>query len=363
MVEGVPGSPGVTRLRSLDALRGVAALAVVVFHFTFSFDQRGTFPGYPHAIFSFPGGRYGVQLFFVISGFVILWSIQRQTTVGKFAWSRFTRLFPPYWASLVFVSVYILFAQHVLDAGVGALGFTAGQWFANISMVPRWIPPFRFHEVDAAYWTLAIEMGFYVVIGVMMATGLTKKNRIVPAMFTFWCFDLAVNGIHFLSGVASGNTVPGTGDYSNLFLAGMALFLLFQERDRPKRDRQILWVMVWGAPVLEALRFQKVGALVVLAVVSSVYLAIFRSIPLLHSRQLQWLGGISYSLYLMHEFPGYITMKLLLDDGWNRNLVVLVAIVQSFVLAIILNKTVEKPVTRWLRQRATAKRVPRVASA
>ena len=324
---------------------------MVVFHFTFSFDDRGTFPGYPRAVVSFAGGRYGVQLFFVISGFVILWSIQRQSTVGKFAFSRFSRLFPPYWASLVFVSAYILFAQHVLDAGIGPLTFTSGQWFANITMVPRWIPPFRFHEVDSAYWTLAIEMGFYVIIGVMMATGLTRKNRIVPVMFSFWCFDLAVNVLHFLSSVSSGNTTPGTGDYSNLFLAGMALFLLFQERDRPKRDRQILWVIVWGAPVLEVLRFQKVGAVVVLAVVTSVYLAIFRSIPLLHSRSLQWLGGISYSLYLMHEFPGYITMKLLLDDGWNRNLVVVVAIVQSFVLAIILNKTVEKPVTRWLRQR------------
>ncbi len=183
MVEGVPGSSGVTRLTSLDALRGVAALAVVVFHFTFSFDDRGTFPGYPRAVVSFAGGRYGVQLFFVISGFVILWSIQRQSTVGKFAFSRFSRLFPPYWASLLFVSAYILFAQHVLDAGIGPLTFTSGQWFANLTMVPRWIPPFRFHEVDSAYWTLAIEMGFYVLIGVMMVIGLTKKNRIVPAMF------------------------------------------------------------------------------------------------------------------------------------------------------------------------------------
>jgi peptidoglycan/LPS O-acetylase OafA/YrhL len=360
MVEGVLGSPRVTRIRSLDALRGIAALAVVIFHTTASFDH--SFPGYPHAVVSFEGGRYGVQLFFVISGFVILWSIQRQTTVGKFAYSRFSRLFPPYWASLLFISAYILFAQHVLDAGISPLTFTAGQWFANVTMVPRWIPPFHFIEVDYAYWTLAIEMGFYLLIGLLMALGLTRKNRIVPTMFTIWCVDLALNGVHFLSAMASGNRQPGTGDYANLFLAGMALFLLYQDRDRPKRDRQILWVMVWGAPVLEALRFQKVGALVVLAVVTSVYFAIFRSIPLLHSRVLQWLGRISYSLYLMHEVPGYITMKLLLDHGWNRNLVVVVAIVQSFVLAIILHRVVEKPVTRWLRQRSSAKRIVPVAT-
>jgi peptidoglycan/LPS O-acetylase OafA/YrhL len=362
MVEGALGSPRVTRIRSLDALRGVAALAVVVFHFTVTFDHTGVFPGYRHAVISFAGGRYGVQLFFVISGFVILWSIQRQTTVGKFAYSRFSRLFPPYWASLLLISAYILFAQHVLDAGIGPLTFSAGQWFANISMVPRWIPPFHYVEVDPAYWTLAIEMGFYLLIGLLMALGLTKKNRIVPTMFTIWCADFALNGIHFLSGMASGSRQPSTGDYANLFLAGMALFLLFQDSDRPKRDRQILWVMVWGAPVLEALRFQKVGAVVVLAVVTSVYLAIFRSIPLLDSRLLQWLGGISYSLYLMHEVPGYITMKLLLDHGWNRNLVVVVAIAQSFVLAVILNRTVEKPVTRWLRQRSSAKRIVPVAT-
>jgi peptidoglycan/LPS O-acetylase OafA/YrhL len=363
MVEGVPGGSGGTRLKSLDALRGIAACAVVLFHYTSGFDQRHYFPGYPQALFSFAVGRYGVALFFVISGFVILWSIQRVNTVGDFAYSRFSRLFPPYWASLFFGSAYILFAEHVLNAGIAPLTFTGGQWFANLTMVPRWIPPFRFLEVDGVYWTLAIEMGFYLLIGVMMATGLTKRNRIVPAMFSFWCFDLVLNVLRFLSGVSSGNHAPGTGDYTNLFMAGMALFLLFQERDRPRRDRQILWVMVWGAPVLEALRFQKAGTVVVLVIVATVYFAIFRSIPLLHTRPLQWVGGISYSLYLVHAYPGYITIKLLLDHGWNRNLAVVAAIVQTFILAIILNKTVEKPVTRWLRQRRSSiKPVPEIAT-
>ena len=91
-------------MASLDALRSLAAVAVVVYHYTHAFDQSQYFPGYPPAWFSFGAGRYGVQMFFVISGFVILMTIGRVKGVGDFAYARFSRLYPPYWASLFFVS-------------------------------------------------------------------------------------------------------------------------------------------------------------------------------------------------------------------------------------------------------------------
>jgi peptidoglycan/LPS O-acetylase OafA/YrhL len=350
MAEGAGGTKA--RLGSLDALRGLAALAVVIFHYTSAFDIKEHFPGYPRAIINFSGGRYGVELFFVISGFVILWSVQRVGGVGDFAWSRFSRLFPPFWASMLLVTVYVLFAEHVLNAGIGPLTFTTPQWFANVTMVPSW---FGFTELDGAYWTLAVEMIFYVMIAVLMLAKLTTPRRIVPTIVTIWCIDLAANGLSFLNGMSSHNHSPNQ-DFTFLFLAGMALFLLFGERDRPRRDRQILWVVYWSAPIFFALEFQPVGAAVVAAIVVTMYVAVFHDLRVLHTRPLQFMGGISYSLYLVHAYPGYITLKLLLDAGWNRNLAVLVAIVQSFVLAYILNRTVEKPVTRWLRQRKPTRR-------
>jgi peptidoglycan/LPS O-acetylase OafA/YrhL len=362
MVEGVPGGSGTSRLKSLDALRGFAALAVVVFHFTGAFDSHVYFPGYPKSPFVFAVGKFGVHLFFIISGFVILWSIQRQTTVGKFAWSRFTRLFPPYWASLLLVSGYILLADHIFKIPVQTIRFTLPQFLANIPMVPRWVSGGKLIEIDGVYWSLAAEMGFYVLIVVLMSLKLTKKNRIVPTMATIWAVDLTFNAIRFVAGVRSHNHFVAA-DYLSLFLVGMSLFLLYSERDRPKRDRQILWVIVCCTPLINVFQFAVPSSVVVAGLIATAYVAIFHDVKILHTRVLQWLGGISYSLYLVHCFPGYITMAGLMTHGWGRVPAMLVAVVQSFILAIILNKTVEKPVTRWLRQRrSNVKPVPQIAT-
>jgi peptidoglycan/LPS O-acetylase OafA/YrhL len=359
---GGPGDGGVIRMRSLDSLRGLAAVAVMLYHFTFIFDEAVA-PGSQKSVYAFALGRYGVNLFFMISGFVILWSIQRVDRVGQFAYSRFTRLFPPFWASIFIVTAFILLGRHVYGTSMEILQFTVPQWFANFTMVPRWFPGVNWQPLDGAYWTLALEMGFYVTIGVMMALGLTRRRRIVPTMAVLWSIDVFLNVVNFLHRMSLGDHVPGQVDYTPLFIVGMSLFLLYQEKDRPRRDRQILWLMVVVTPFLELLRFNVTSAVVTMGLVAVMYFAIFRTIPGLTARPLQFLGGISYSLYLVHCYPGYVTMKLLMDHGWNRNLAVLAAIAQSLVLAIILNRTVEKPVTRWLRQRrSNVKPVPQIAT-
>ena len=78
----------------LDALRGMAAMAVVVFHYTTRARNNGV------QLFDFEIGHYGVQLFFCVSGFVIYWTLERSKTLMDFAVSRFSRLYPAYWAAI-----------------------------------------------------------------------------------------------------------------------------------------------------------------------------------------------------------------------------------------------------------------------
>src|SRR5262245_55208370 len=82
------------RFLELDVLRGLAAMTVVFFHFS----RHGTryFEAYP---FDFWPGEFGVHLFFTISGFVIYFTLERSRTVGDFLFSRFSRLYPAYWAA------------------------------------------------------------------------------------------------------------------------------------------------------------------------------------------------------------------------------------------------------------------------
>src|SRR4051812_27686862 len=92
-----------TRLSELDALRGMAAMAVLLFHYT------GHAVRYFHDFpFYWSLGNRGVQLFFGISGFVIFWTLDRSSTLADFAYSRVTRLYPTYWLSLMLVSALSL---------------------------------------------------------------------------------------------------------------------------------------------------------------------------------------------------------------------------------------------------------------
>ena len=81
------------RYQELDALRGIAAIMVVLFHFTM---------GRKEANLGFKLGTTGVDMFFIISGFVIFMSINKVKTSGEFIINRISRLYPTYWACVTF---------------------------------------------------------------------------------------------------------------------------------------------------------------------------------------------------------------------------------------------------------------------
>src|SRR5690606_6778553 len=87
--------PKTARLGELDALRGLAALAVVAFHYTTSYAQQ---VGHLQPLgFGFTPGNYGVHLFFLISGYVIFMTLEHTRDGMDFVVSRFSRLYPAYW--------------------------------------------------------------------------------------------------------------------------------------------------------------------------------------------------------------------------------------------------------------------------
>src|SRR5258708_28703021 len=98
------------RFEEIDVLRGIAALVVVVFHYSgHCVRYFGDFPFY------FTYGRHGVDLFFIVSGFVIYFTLEKSRNWRDFAFSRFSRLYPVYWGALTMVVAInvIVFDGHV----------------------------------------------------------------------------------------------------------------------------------------------------------------------------------------------------------------------------------------------------------
>lgn len=149
------------RLTELDALRGVAAVLVVTYHFTSGYGgEFGWGPTRP--LFNFPVAQAGVAIFFVISGFVISLTLERSNSVQDFAASRFSRLFPIFWAACALTTALILIT------GFDPFHLTGLGILTTATMLNGLVgEPF----VDPSYWTLTRELLFYVLIAGLYFVG------------------------------------------------------------------------------------------------------------------------------------------------------------------------------------------------
>ena len=135
------------RLIQLDIFRGIACLMVLLFHYTTQyskiFKNQETIQ-----LFDFKYGGLGVDLFFIISGFVIFMSINRNISPFQFLIKRFVRLYPTFWIC-VSITFCIVHFSELIQYKRSFLDF-----IVNLTMVPD---VFGVPKVDGVYWSLLPE--------------------------------------------------------------------------------------------------------------------------------------------------------------------------------------------------------------
>ncbi|MFL0535202.1 acyltransferase family protein [Micrococcus luteus] len=341
-------APG-PRFRELDGLRGFAALAVVFSHYTGAHNSH--YPQDPAAFHDAAWGAAGVQLFFIISGFVIFMSARRANRPSDFAISRAARLYPPYWISLVFAVVLLLLHP------VPGFSFTWGQALANLTMVQRWV---GVDNVVDVYWTLAVEMQFYVIILILLyLTRCRLSDRVVLWGSIAWSV-ISWGVVSFAAPHVGSDPQRDplwvkllnnatVAEYAPLFVLGMALYIARQT------GRHRGWVAAAAVSAVGS-TFVMRGmplALEVLAVVLLAVMVMLRErTSVLLLAPVQWYGKISYSLYILHAIPGYILIHAL----WpyvGRNMAMLVALAVVSVLAWALQKYGEEHLGRAAKRGLT----------
>jgi peptidoglycan/LPS O-acetylase OafA/YrhL len=161
-----PGNPmQPSRIRELDSLRGIAAVAVALFHLAYWYGNP------PPDRWLFLWGHYGVELFFLISGFVIFMTLERSKSVYDFAVSRVARLYPAYWVAVALTSIVAYAAFPRWDSAPPSFGVV----LVNLTMLQRF---FMVGEIDKSYWTLAIELSFYVAIAAAFKARLMSRIEV-----------------------------------------------------------------------------------------------------------------------------------------------------------------------------------------
>jgi peptidoglycan/LPS O-acetylase OafA/YrhL len=347
-------SPSLARQRlvELDGLRGIAALSVLLFHFTTRYDTLFGHQGDP--IVSFPKASFGVELFFVISGFVILMTISRTETVWDFIASRFGRLYPAYWAAIL-LTFSIVSATSMWPHGQPGLR----DVLINTTMLQEFVGA---QNVDGVYWTLRIELMFYGLIAAFFVLKMIRYIEFLAAgLLALSLADWALNRSSFLTttaGAAANDllTLVLAGRRIEFFITGMMLYLCW------KNGFTVTRLAIIGiALVVTGIEGGWVTAAVHTGVVALVGVAMLGLISPLRSRPVVFLGFISYTLYLVHQFIGFVVIHEVESRGMNSTLAIICATVATIGLATVLTICIERPAIAFIRRQYKALKTNRFA--
>jgi peptidoglycan/LPS O-acetylase OafA/YrhL len=332
------------RLSEIDALRGIAAVSVILFHFSLSHSVI-----LPAKFFVY--GCSGVDLFFMISGFVIYMSISAVSNLKDFWFSRVNRLFPSYWLSiLIALATYYLFENYDFHK----------SWNYIIGNTIMMQPLFKTHSLVDAYWTLYVELTFYGFISALWIFKL--NNRIETIIWTGLIIMIIVNGGYWLNQGSPGyvrffiisRAIMPLISYFCFFAAGM-VFYLIHTRGSSINRLLLLAVCFSITAVVHSISGRENGffgtpeRLGCVAVYYGLFaLVVSNKAHFLRQPWLLYLGAISYALYLIHESIG-LSLSGYLASYINVSLAVICGIFVSVIGAILITFKFERPVQKWLK--------------
>ena len=298
------------RLHYLDALRGLAAMSVVVAHYVAEVYGQNLFKGpelgIARALDILDPGKYGVVLFFLISGFIIPNSLGATgDRIGRFCISRFFRLYPLYWLAL---GVVILISEFFLHAYI-----PRPDILANATMLQGYLGK---GDILGSAWTLQIELTFYGCCVLLAARHWMRSTRacvVASVGFLLMSVVLAVGRFYLVKKLpvalplalslmffgtvwrqAVLEAAPAARRAAPWLLGGIAsmilpISLLAYNHDFGFHERWQLYFISYSLAILT--------------------FVVCTTRVLITWAPLVWLGEISYSIYLLHPLVAEIALK------------------------------------------------------
>jgi peptidoglycan/LPS O-acetylase OafA/YrhL len=330
-VTSPPTAERLPRVAIVDGLRGIASLAVCWYHLVFA-DHAFVGGGLVAAILrnSARNTWTGVEVFFVISGFVIPLALFRSRytprAYGPFILKRIVRLDPPYLVSVVLcVALWYLWAivprLHGPAFTLTVSGLLLHLGYLNAFFHQGWLNP--------VYWTLAIEFQYYLGMGLIFGVLASRHAAIRYAGFAL------LGALAFL--VPSPTLVF---HYLFVFMLGMTTFQYFAGLLSLRGYLMTMAIFTIGCTL--TLGPMVAGVSLLTALVIAFVRRDFRALSLL--------GAISYSLYLIHVPVGGRILDLGLSHvhgGVARVLVLAVTLVLTIGVATLFYRFIERPAQRW----------------
>ncbi len=286
------------RFHLIDALRGVAALWVVFFHAFKGGHINELTEIMPQllVLVVFEMGDAGVPIFFVISGFVIAHSITRDKVNSKyflkFTVRRSIRLDPPYWGSIFLVIGMAWLSTIVKNEPMEWPDYreiVAHLFYAQSIM--------GIEHINIIYWTLCLEIQFYLIFCILFSSAQYIEKYYQHAFIALFSLVAAIS-LLWPTKIMSGNIYPGLFfPHWHAFLLGVFAYWSWQKRISNSYFYIYTAVIVFSSYATES-GFSMVAGLTAIFVYMC---SITGHIESANWRWIQFLGTISYSLYLTHN--------------------------------------------------------------
>ncbi|WP_299248118.1 acyltransferase [uncultured Cytophaga sp.] len=330
------------RFKELDALRGIAAMLVVLFHFTMNTEKQNL---------GFNLGVTGVDLFFMISGFVILLSLNHVKYSYQFVINRVSRLYPTYWACVTFTFLLINFTS------IFRLTMTEFvHYLANMSMFQFY---FRVDDLDGPYWTMIIEMIFYIVMLFLFHFKYLKYLNLIGMLSMSACvlmnvfYSDNVWVVIIMKGVPFFQFIP-------LFFAGTIFYTIYTTNKNHFKN----YIMLACCLLSQISLFEYGGrsngfvnqeeyAIMVLLYFIIFTLFVHGKLGFLVNRVTLFLGEISFALYLVHQMisVNYIIPYLTETTHLNFWLIRFIALVVVLILGTLITNYIGAPYSKKLKEK------------
>lgn len=277
-----------SRQDNIDLLRAIAIISVLIYHYTTRFPA--SFYGVASVPFTFPWGHHGVDLFFAVSGFCIFMTLDSSSSLENFWARRIARIQPAYVVAIVITTTTLMLFP-LPDRPVSwPIAFSNMLWF---NLIPHW------PQIDGAYWSLVVELKFYLLIGLIYYA---MRGRNVSVAWLMVCVLGASGRIAnpIITNITDNLFIS---DYAPSFLAG----ILAWEWTRLNRSHAYAIGILTGALLLMDPRFEDGHVFGVLLGAGA--FAVLRMGRLKVPRPITFVGLVSYSLYLLHQNIGLLLIR------------------------------------------------------
>lgn len=324
-------------------------MAVVLYHYSFrgnAADHLSTF-SYPAIAPVAKYGYLGVNLFFIISGFVILMTAWGATSKDFFV-SRAVRLYPAFWVCCTLTFVVTLIAGH------GIFIAHLGQYLTNMTLLAGFS---RIPLIDGVYWSLVVEIQFYALVFVVLLSGhIDKAER----LFAAW---LVVTGL-LLRWPVHYATALFLVQFAPYFVAGATFFLIRREGWSTLRTTMLI---ASYATCLQVALVESVALRTHFhtewnpAAIAAILASFFGIFALIASKRTSVfardgfiaLGALTYPLYLIHQNVGFMLLNAL-HGRVNDHVSMWGTVALMLLIAFAVNRWIERRSSKWLKRQLHA---------